>query len=130
MRRRDFLVGVGGIVIAVPAVASLAGCSGYGGDDDDDVGVDADGAASCTDFGAGATGSAISSNHGHALAVPAADVNAGVEKTYDIQGTSTHNHQVTITAAQFVSLQSGNSVSVVSTVDGHSHEVTVTCKSG
>lgn len=62
--------------------------------------------------------------------VTQADVDAGANKTYDIQGTSNHPHSVTITAAQFAMLKSGQTVSLSSsTDDNHTHTVTVMCVS-
>lgn len=70
----------------------------------------------------------ISANHGHELDVPAEDVEAGATKTYSIRGSSSHDHEVTITAEQFAELAGGVAVAVGSTtVAGHSHTVTVTC---
>ena len=72
----------------------------------------------------------IGSNHGHALTVPKADVAAGVEKTYDIQGTATHPHSVTLTAANFADLLQDKQVIVTSTTNGttpHSHTITLSC---
>ena len=69
----------------------------------------------------------------HALAVPPADVVAGVEKTYDIRGDNVgHTHTVTITAAHFGSLQAGDPISVLSSNNGpvgfgHEHTVQLTC---
>lgn len=77
---------------------------------------------------AGAKATTISANHGHSLVVPKADVTAAVSKTYSIQGTSSHPHQITITAAQFATLKTGRSVSVTSSsVSSHVHTVTVAC---
>jgi hypothetical protein len=74
------------------------------------------------------TGATIANNHGHAITVSAADANAGVDKTYQIQGTSLHPHTVMITAAQFATLKSAGSLTVTSSTDAmHSHTVTVTC---
>jgi hypothetical protein len=74
------------------------------------------------------TGATIANNHGHAITVTAAEANAGVDKTYQIQGTSLHPHTVTITAAQFTMLKSGGTIMVTSSTDAmHSHVVTVTC---
>lgn len=80
------------------------------------------GAQDCSD-------SNITSNHGHSLTVPAADVTAGVEKTYSIQGTSNHDHEVKVTAADFTTLQGGQTVTISSvTPDStHEHDVTVSC---
>ena len=71
---------------------------------------------------------AISGNHGHVLSVPAADVQAGVQKDYGIMGTATHSHTVTLTADMFAQLQHDQSIMVTSTTDsGHSHVVTAVC---
>ncbi|MBW2464197.1 MAG: hypothetical protein JRH11_21290 [Deltaproteobacteria bacterium] len=70
----------------------------------------------------------IGSNHSHAMTVSAADVTAGVEKTYDIMGSSSHSHSVTITAANFTDLAAGTTVTANSTSGGsHTHGITVTC---
>ncbi|HEY5925183.1 MAG TPA: hypothetical protein VIV11_26050 [Kofleriaceae bacterium] len=74
------------------------------------------------------TSAAIASNHGHALSVSIADVNAGVDKTYQIQGSSTHPHSVLITAASFATLKMMGTLSVMSSLDAsHRHTVNVTC---
>jgi hypothetical protein len=78
--------------------------------------------------GRGASARSISANHGHSLTVPAADITAGATKTYSIQGTSPHAHQVTITAAQFAQLKRGQTLSVASSsVLAHVHTVQVAC---
>ncbi|MBK6520344.1 MAG: hypothetical protein IPM79_16185 [Polyangiaceae bacterium] len=70
----------------------------------------------------------IGTNHGHELVVSEADVLAAADKIYDIQGSSGHGHQITITAAQFGMLAGGQQVMVTSTVgNDHTHQVTVTC---
>ncbi len=70
----------------------------------------------------------ISANHGHRLVVSPADVAAGVDKTYSIAGTAGHDHQVTLTAAEFAVLGAGHAITVTSTNGaGHTHDVTVTC---
>jgi hypothetical protein len=106
-------------------------------DSDADGDVDADGAgdadaptdgsgSTCETLGTSVT---IALNHGHALVVSAADVVAGAEKTYDIQGTSLHTHDVTIAAADFASLQEGTEITVESTlVTAHSHTIVVSCQ--
>jgi hypothetical protein len=74
------------------------------------------------------TGATIGSNHLHAITVTAAEANAGVEKTYQIQGTSMHGHTVTVTAADFTMLRTAGTITVMSSMDaGHRHNVTVTC---
>ena len=70
----------------------------------------------------------ISDNHGHELVVPARDVAQGVERTYDITGTSSHPHTVILTASDFETPRQGGIVMVTSSSDAsHSHEVTVSC---
>jgi hypothetical protein len=70
----------------------------------------------------------IGANHGHELTVPLADVMAGTDAMYSIQGTSPHDHTVTLTAAHFTALQQGMQVMVTASVgDGHNHQVTVSC---
>lgn len=139
LTRKDFfLTAIGSVA------ATLVGCgdsSGTGG---------AGGTASTTTTGTG-TGSSKSStgagqmltcaspavsigtNHPvgseHKMAVAAADVTAGVDKTYDIMGNSIHTHSVTLTAADFATLKSTGTVMVTSTATIHTHVITVTCAS-
>jgi hypothetical protein len=76
----------------------------------------------------GATAQSISLNHGHLLTIPKADAVAGVQKVYSIKGTSAHTHNVTITAANFVSLKNRQVVTVTATAGaGHTHVVKVIC---
>lgn len=70
----------------------------------------------------------IGANHDHYLVVPIYDIWQSVDTTYRMLGAFTHSHEVTLTADHFAMLQAGMQVLVVSTVvDGHSHEVTVSC---
>ena len=51
-----------------------------------------------------------------------------MERTYSIQGSSGHAHEITLTAADFEALAVDGEVTVTSTSDGsHTHDVTVTC---
>ncbi len=80
-------------------------------------------AVTCT-----STTAAIGANHGHMIMVSAADITAGVDKTYNIKGGSQHPHTVIVSAAMFTMLKAGMAIMVTSTTDaGHSHAVTVTC---
>lgn len=73
-------------------------------------------------------GSQISGNHGHQVSLTATDLAGTSEKTFSIMGTSSHDHLITLTAAQLATLSGGGSVQVTSTEDAfHLHEVTVTC---
>jgi hypothetical protein len=70
----------------------------------------------------------ISSNHGHRLTVPQADVDAGTARDYDIRGSAGHTHTVSLSAADFTLLQTSGSVIVTSSAGGgHEHMVTVNC---
>ncbi len=73
----------------------------------------------------------ISLNHPapHALEIPLADILAGVETTYQTGGSSTHCHQVTLTASDFATLRNGGSVSKVS-CNGGDHMYVLSCAPG
>jgi hypothetical protein len=116
MTRKEFL---GSLI----GVAALAACGG----DDGGGGLDGAIGRSCATNG---TSINIDGNHGHVLTVSSADVAGGVDKTYDITGTSMHSHMVTVTAANFATLQSNanGTVMVTSTTGGaHTHTITVQC---
>ena len=70
----------------------------------------------------------ISSNHGHACRITAAEMSAGGAVTLTLGGavgTIDHTHTVDLTAAQVVSVRDGARVSKSSTVgDAHDHVVT------
>ena len=98
---------------------ALGGCGGGGGDG-------YGGTSSPATTGCGAT--AITDNHGHALAIPTADLSSATAKTYSIQGVADHSHDVTLSAAQLAQLKLGQAVMVTSTVAfSHSHNVTEAC---
>ncbi|MEO7097325.1 MAG: hypothetical protein ABI175_28950, partial [Polyangiales bacterium] len=69
----------------------------------------------------------IGSNHGHTLVVTKAEVTAAVAKSYDIMGTATHTHTVMVSAANFVTLAAGGTVTITSSNAGHTHDVVVMC---
>jgi len=117
------------VLFALGALALLPAC---GGDDDDMPTPGTDAGTPPVDLGGGGSCAAVTSridaNHGHVLAVPAADIAAGTAQTYGIMGSSGHTHSVTLSATDFASLQSDGMVVVNSTTNsGHVHAVTVTC---
>jgi hypothetical protein len=70
----------------------------------------------------------VARNHGHVLAVTPADVMAAVTKTYDINGTSGHPHEVTLSADDFKKLRAGEVLRMPTTRyqgQGHLHRVLV-----
>lgn len=120
-------------VLAGGTVAAVVGCHKNTAVPDASPGPDAP--AGC---GASDAAIIIADNHAHsphALVVTSADVQAAVDKTYDIMGTAPHNHKVTITAAQFATLKAGGAVMVTSTmcmpmsacVADHTHVCTISC---
>jgi hypothetical protein len=70
----------------------------------------------------------IGKNHGHVFSVSVADVVAGVEKNYDLTGTSGHRHLVTVTPNDFLLLRRGERVRLPSTKEGgHIHRLMLEC---
>jgi hypothetical protein len=69
--------------------------------------------------------------HQHVLTVLAADVEAGVDKTYTVSmaGQGPHGHEVLVTAANFATLASTGTVTVPMIADstGHTHNYTIEC---
>lgn len=118
MKRIDFIKSISTVVIGVPFISSLSGCSS-----------DSDPVPETVDCLTNGTGINIGANHGHSLTVSRFDVEAGTEQTYSIQGTSAHNHVVTLTQADFTSLKSNQSINVLSddSGSGHTHTVNVQC---
>jgi hypothetical protein len=106
--------------------AAIVVASGCSSDDANDEGAGESGDADCS---SGATGN-ISANHGHSASVPAADITAGAAKDYDITGTASHSHTISLDAMDMANLAGGASVMVTSTAggtDGHTHDVTLLC---
>ncbi len=87
----------------------------------------------------------ISSNHGHALVIPAEDLNSLVTKFYDIRGAAgDHTHVVSVDSEQFRRIKEGQVVAIGSSaasdgsvvvanfgdldklviIDSHTHTVT------
>ena len=100
MDRKTFIkTTIGVFAVAIPAYAIIS-CSGSDDSNSNDPGGND---PNCLQNGARA--SSISSNHGHSLTVSRNDVEAGAEKTYSIEGSAGHVHNVTVSNANFISLQ-------------------------
>ncbi len=125
MDRKTFIrKTAGAVLIAIPAY-SLIGCSSSDDGTNPDPNPNPNPSGNCVENG---TRTSIGTNHGHSLTVSKEDVNAGSQKVYSIQGSSGHDHAVTLTAANFAALKNNNAISVTSTAgDGHTHSVTVSC---
>ena len=123
MDRKAFLQKFSGIMLVGIPTLVLVNCSS---DSDDPPAPGSSGSEK--DCLANGTSSSIGGNHGHSLTVSKADVEAGVETDYNIQGTSTHGHSVTVTTSHFDSLKNNQSVTVSSSAGGgHTHSITVSC---
>jgi hypothetical protein len=125
MDRKTFIKKTaGGLLLAVPAYA-LIGCSSSSDDSNPNNNPPTGGNPDCLTNG---TNSSISGNHGHNITVSTADINAGIEKTYNIAGGAGHSHNVTVSVANFNTLKNNQQISVNSTSgSGHTHGVTVSC---
>lgn len=121
MTRKEFLgTVVKGTALGAVVATTVAAC---GGDDDGGDGVTIDAPP-----GACTPRNVIAGNHGHGFTVTRAEVDAGAEVTYDIEGTAGHIHTVTLTASHMATLATGGSVMVVSTSGAaHTHNITVNC---
>ena len=68
----------------------------------------------------------IGRNHGHILRIQFRDLKRGVDRRYNIKGTSSHVHAVTIRKTQFEQILNGQTIQVISSTDfGHSHTVRI-----
>lgn len=122
VNRREFLekslMGMfGAVAISITACGryneSLPEDSGSGG------GTQSDSAPSTSKSGA------ISANHGHSAVVSSAQLDANQGVTLNIQGSSAHPHQITLSASQVQAIRNGTRVSVSSSIGGgHVHDVT------
>lgn len=114
--RKQFLGGT--------AAAMTAAALGCASDDSSADGEDT-GGGMCDGDVAGS----IASNHGHEATVPLADIEAGAAHDYDITGTASHSHTLTVSAGNMTKIAGGQSVMVTSSsaADGHNHVVTLAC---
>jgi hypothetical protein len=68
--------------------------------------------------------SVISSNHGHAFTIALSALVANGAKVYDIKGSSSHNHQLNISAEAIKMLQTTKAIDIESeTGSFHTHTV-------
>src|SRR5688500_12130451 len=98
LTRKTFLnaAGVGSVILFLQA------CGGW---DDGGAPVPAPGPAPGPgSLKGGSSGGAISGNLGHALTIPAADLDSAVAVTYYIRANADHPHSVTFTPAQLQQL--------------------------
>jgi len=89
---------------------------------DASAGPDSGGLASC----AATVAARISGNHGHTLMIPMADITGTADKCYNSRGTATHDHWITVTAADFATLRSGQTV-LKRSCNGGDHQYVLSC---
>lgn len=119
MKRREFLVKIGGTVIAVPFALEVVGCGSDYGDGGDGGGGDSNGFT---------VTSAPSSGHTHDVTVFYADLTGppanGV--TYTSTTSAGHSHNITLSQTQLTQINNGETVTVTSTSNsGHTHTWTI-----
>lgn len=66
----------------------------------------------------------ISSNHGHAAVITAAQLGAGGSLELDIRGTASHTHTLSLSASEIVAVRGGATVAKDCTGGSHTHTVT------
>lgn len=116
MQRREFLVRLGGVVIAVPALLELVGC-GDDGPTDAPRGYDV-------------TNASDSTGHTHQIRVLCGDLTAGGAVTYTSTSAG-HTHTVSLTMADIQMIVGGGQVTKTSSSGGgHTHNWTVRTPAG
>lgn len=125
LTRRDWIKAFGGLVPLTTFVACQK--AGLQQPLDGPSGPDAPAGCAMSD-----ASTVIMNNHPHGLhvlTVPMADVQATpMDRMYHIMGMASHDHVVTITAAQFQMLQAGGTVEDTSTMTFcHTHVCQVSC---
>jgi hypothetical protein len=111
MNRRVFLKHAGAISTWLGVAVVLQACS----DDDNPAAPVA---------GSGDVAGIISANHGHAVVITSAQLDAGNTVTLGLSGGG-HAHSVTLSAQQVSNIANGLQVQAASTIgSGHSHGVT------
>ncbi len=110
MNRREFTVEAA-LLLLGGATMTISACGGGGSP------------AASTPPLADATGS-ISSNHGHAAIVTAAQQSAGGGLDLDMHGTASHTHTLSLSAGEVAAIRSGARVDKDCTGGSHTHTVT------
>jgi hypothetical protein len=116
LTRREFTLGW---VLAVLAGATIT-ITGCGGDDNDSSNPGTNPSPQPGD-----KAGAVSANHGHTAIVTAATLASPTTVTINMRDQATHNHTLTLTAAEVTSIAANTRVEKISsTDDGHNHTVT------
>ena len=118
--RRQFTLATALAALSGVAITISAACGGSGYSSPSSPSSGGTGASGATD-----KVGQISNNHGHSAVITAAQLTAGGALVLNIQGAATHNHTVSLAAAEISSIAANQRVAKESSVDnGHSHTVT------
>jgi hypothetical protein len=100
------------------ATITISGCGGGGGGNP----AGASGGGSTSN---GSVTGIVSGNHGHTATITSVQLQAGNGISLNIEGQAGHNHVVSLSSAEIVTIRGGGSVSKDSTdMDLHRHTVT------
>jgi hypothetical protein len=111
MNRREFTAEAA-LLLLGGATITLSGCGGGSGSP-------AASSPPLTDK----TGT-ISSNHGHAAMITAAQLGDGGSLDLDLRGTASHTHMLSLSASEIASIRSGAVFEKTCTGTSHTHTVT------
>ena len=112
--RREFTVQAA-LAMLSGVVITISGCGGSG----------SDGGPTNPNPASGDMVGTISANHGHSAVITGAELTSGNALLLSIKGTSTHDHIVSLSAAEITTIANRQRVSKESNVtESHSHTVT------
>jgi hypothetical protein len=124
LNRKSFVMGLTGGIGAM----LLDACGGGGGGSYNNALTNPGTAPDAPTPAAGNCAANIAGNHGHALVIPPADLDATNSKTYDIQGAADHSHLVSFSAADLARLKAGTALTVLTSMTlDHQHSITERC---
>ena len=111
MNRREVIIRVGGILLAIPASRVLMACGGGSG---------------ATSSGSLQFTSSFNDGHTHTVDLATADISSPPVggRTETTSNNNAHTHTVTLTEADFTSIDAGNTVTKTTSEDetpGHVH---------
>jgi len=110
MNRREFLVRVGGTLVAIPFVLEAVSC----GDDSSPTGTPTD------QFDAQ---SEVAGGHTHSIRIVCTQLTSSTDILYTSSNSSGHTHTVSLTVANLTTIAGGGQINTnSSTASGHFHQ--------
>ncbi len=124
MNRRVFLARVLGLFVVYPATVAVVSACGGKSNSGGSSGEKSDG-----DCSTGAPTNYTNQSHFHReVTLSAAEIDAAVPKEYTLLRPGDHSHTVTLTAQDFVKLQAGMLLPLVSnSTNAHTHTLEIRC---